>query len=91
MSARNDHGRKSTLRERKEIVRAGLTTIGIRDRSIKNVRSAGHIGWKQGARFTSDGMNGKILRARFAGCGKGLAAAPDRVQTIGNQSACQNA
>ncbi len=64
MSARNDHGRKTAPRKRKEIVRARLTTIGIRDRRLKKVRSAGDIGSKQGTRFASDGATGKILRGR---------------------------
>jgi hypothetical protein len=59
MSARNDHGRKTAPRKRKEIVRARLSTIGIRHRWLKKVKLAGDIGSKQGARFASDGVTGK--------------------------------
>jgi len=92
MSAWNDHGRKSTPRERKEIVRAGLTTIGIRDRSIKKVRSAGHIGSKQGARFAGDGPTGKILRGRASrAAAKALQRRPTAFKLLAIENACQNA
>jgi hypothetical protein len=90
MSAWNDHGRKSTPRERKEIVRAGLTTIGIRDRSIKKVRSATSARNKALVSPVTVRLEKSCAGASRAAA-KALQRRPTAFKLLAIKNACQNA